>query len=74
MGPGISDKKRKTTLLLCLFLGIFGAHRFYVDKNTTGLICLLTLGGLGVWSLVDCVFIACGEFDDRNGQMIKEWN
>ncbi|MCX7942314.1 MAG: TM2 domain-containing protein [Dictyoglomaceae bacterium] len=40
MARGFSDKSRKTTLLLCVFLGIFGAHRFYIGKIGTGLLML----------------------------------
>jgi Mce-associated membrane protein len=39
------------------FLGIFGAHRFYLGDIRRGVAMLLTLGGLGVWTLVDVVFI-----------------
>ena len=28
--PNISQKSRLVTLLFCVLLGIFGAHRFYV--------------------------------------------
>lgn len=43
-----SNKDWLTTLLLCLFLGSFGAHRFYVNKVGTGLVQLFTLGGCGI--------------------------
>jgi|YelNatPaOPRAMG01_1025707.scaffolds.fasta_scaffold01105_8 TM2 domain-containing membrane protein YozV len=40
MTIGFSDKSRKKALLLCIFLGIFGAHRFYIGKIGTGLLML----------------------------------
>ena len=60
-------------LLLCFFLGVFGAHRFYVGKIGTGILELLTVGGLGIWWLVDMILILTGSFRDKNGQRITEW-
>ena len=57
-----------TTLLLSVFLGGFGVDRFYVGKIGTGIIKLLTLGGCGIWWLVDIILIATGSFTDANGQ------
>jgi TM2 domain-containing membrane protein YozV len=59
--------------LLCFFLGIFGAHRFYVGKIGTGLLQLFTLGGLGIWWLVDLIMLVSGEFRDKEGNRITEW-
>ena len=67
----ISEKGFVPTLLLCFFLGVFGVHRFYVGKIGTGLLMVLTLGGLGIWSLIDFIIIACGNFQDKNGLPIK---
>jgi len=62
-----SKKGFVPTILLCLFLGGFGIHRFYVGKIGTGILMLLTLGGLGVWSLIDLIRIICGNFKDKEG-------
>ena len=48
-----SDKGFVPTILLCLLLGTLGVHRFYVGKIGTGVLQLITLGGLGIWVLVD---------------------
>lgn len=39
-----SHKSRKTALLLCIFLGIFGVHNFYVGRYGRGLLFMLTVG------------------------------
>ena len=57
--------------LLCFFLGTFGVHRFYVGKIGTGILSLLTLGGFGLWALIDFIMIAVGSFKDSKGLLIK---
>ena len=62
-----SDKDFIPTVLLCIFLGGLGVHRFYVGKVGTGLLMLFTLGGFGIWALIDRVLIVTGGFRDANG-------
>ena len=64
-----SDKNWLATLLLCLFLGGIGVHRFYVGKVGTG-IQLITLGGCGIWTLIDLIMIITGSFTDKDGNKI----
>lgn len=66
-----SDKNYLATLLFCLFLGSFGVHRFYVGKIGTGLLMLITFGGLAIWTLIDFIMIVCGAFRDKQGFLIK---
>lgn len=66
-----SEKGFVPTLLLCFFLGGLGVHRFYVGKIGTGILMLLTLGGFGIWYLIDFVMIAVGSFRDKDGNLIK---
>jgi TM2 domain-containing membrane protein YozV len=56
------------TLLLCLFLGGLGVHRFYVGKTGTGIAMIFTLGGCGIWALIDLIMIITGSFKDAQGQ------
>ena len=56
-----------TALILCVLLGGLGVHRFYVGKIGTGILQLLTLGGLGIWVLIDIILIATGKFKDKAG-------
>ncbi|QJX79911.1 NINE protein (plasmid) [Priestia megaterium] len=66
-----SEKNWLVTLLLCFFLGGLGAHRFFVGKIGTGIIMLVTLGGFGIWSLIDLILIIIGKFKDSEGNLIK---
>jgi TM2 domain-containing membrane protein YozV len=68
---GKSEKGFVPTLLLALFLGGLGAHRFFVGKIGTGILQLLTLGGLGIWALIDTIIIIVGSFKDKHGLLIK---
>ena len=56
-----------TTLLLCFFLGTFGVHSFYTKKTAIGVVQLITLGGCGIWALVDLIMIITESFRDGNG-------
>ncbi len=67
----ISDKSWSVTLLLCIFLGLIGFHRFYVGKAGTAIIMLLTLGGFGIWTLVDLIRIIINNFEDEDDRVIK---
>jgi TM2 domain-containing membrane protein YozV len=70
----ISDKSRLVALVLCFMIGPFGVHRFYVGKIGTGVLQIFTLGGLGIWALVDLILIALGSFTDKQGKKITLWN
>jgi TM2 domain-containing membrane protein YozV len=69
----MSDKKILPAFLLCFFLGVFSAHRFYVGKIGTAILQIITLGGLGIWLLIDFIMIIVGSFTDKNGNKITQW-
>ncbi len=69
-----SNKSRGIAFVLALVLGVFGAHRFYVGKTGTGLLMLLTFGGLGIWYLYDVIIIASGAFRDSHGRRVLRWD
>ncbi len=64
---GATQKDWLTTLLLCIFLGGLGIHRFYTGHTAIGVVQLLTLGGCGIWALIDLIMIITGDFRDVNG-------
>jgi TM2 domain-containing membrane protein YozV len=69
----MSKKRILPAFLLCFFAGPFGGHRYYVGKVGSGLLQLVTLGGVGVWALIDLIMIAVGKFTDSEGKTITEW-
>lgn len=67
---GSGGKSWLAALLLCIFLGALGIHRFYVGKIGTGILWLLTGGVFGIGWLVDLILIAVGSFRDANQNML----
>ncbi|MGC8870507.1 MAG: zinc-ribbon domain and TM2 domain-containing protein [Brevinematia bacterium] len=69
----LSSYSRTITLILCIFFGLFGVHRFYVGKVGTGLLQLFTLGFSGIWTLIDLISIISGVFTDKFGNFVYKW-
>ena len=68
-----SEKKILFVFLICLFTGCLGFHRFFLGKYSSGLIMLVTLGGVGIWYIVDLFTIILGNFKDKNNLPIKDF-
>tara|TARA_R110002049_G_scaffold25354_8_gene89185 strand:- start:1783 stop:2154 length:372 start_codon:yes stop_codon:yes gene_type:complete len=66
-----SGKSQVTALLLSLFLGGLGVDRFYLGYTLLGVLKLITLGGLGIWALIDLILIITGDLKPKNGSYSK---
>ena len=73
MGNPVSDKSRLACTLLCFLIGVLGIHRFYVGKIGTGILMIITFGGLGIWVLIDLIMILVGSFRDKEGRLVYNW-
>lgn len=65
-------KSKLVALLLSIFLGELGIDRFYLGKIGTGILKLITVGGCGIWYLIDIILIATGKMTDKNGNQLGE--
>jgi len=72
-GNPVSDRSRLAAALLCFFVGVLGVHRFYVGKVGTGILMLVTFGGLGIWALIDLIIILVGTFRDKQDRVLVNW-
>ncbi len=70
--PGVfSDKDWVIAVLLSLIVGVLGIDRFYLGYTGLGILKLITLGGCGIWALVDLILIIMGRLNDANGLPLR---
>jgi hypothetical protein len=71
----VSERRISQAVIMVLggFLGVAGIHRFYVGKKATGFLMFFTLGGLGLWSLIDFFLLVLGKFRDKEGRILVDW-
>ena len=70
--PGVfSSKDWITALLISFFLGGLGIDRFYLGYTGLGIAKLLTLGGCGIWAIIDFILIAMRKVTDSDGRVLK---
>jgi TM2 domain-containing membrane protein YozV len=66
-----SHREQGTAFLLSVFLGGWGADRFYMGQTGLGIAKLLTCGGLGIWAIVDLILIGMGKMKDAEGNSLS---
>lgn len=71
--PGVPQEGREwlVALLLCIFTGGWGVHRFYTGHILIGMLQLLTCGMCGLWTLIDVILIATGVYTDVDGKPLR---
>jgi len=66
-----SQRSRLVAGFLGVFLGPLGIHRFYLGYWGMGLAMMVTAGGLGLWSLIDAIFVMTGRVPDADGRPLS---
>lgn len=66
-----SDKSFLVAVLLSVLTGGLGIDRFYLGYVGLGILKLLTLGGCGVWTIIDVILIVTGNLPDADGKKLN---
>jgi hypothetical protein len=71
--PGVfSDKEWTTALILSILVGSLGVDQFYLGNVGLGIGKLLTLGGCGIWTIIDIIRIATNSVNDSEGRPLRK--
>lgn len=62
-----NNKSQLTALLLSIFVGWLGIHRYYLGYIWQGVVQTLTFGVFGIWTLIDLIRIATGDLQPKSG-------
>ena len=69
-----SEKRILPTFLLFLVLSWpLGAHRFFLKRYASAILFIITIGGFGIWWIIDFILIVTGSMKDDRGQVVKIW-
>jgi len=66
-GGATGTKSQVIALILVIFVGYIGIHRFYLGYTTIGILQIITLGGCGIWTLIDFIRIITGDLGPADG-------
>jgi len=69
--PRPEPRSWRVAFLLSLFLGPFGADRFYIGRTRSAIVKLVTVSCFGVWWLSDFILIASDWRKDAWGRPLK---
>jgi|TARA_B110000967_G_C18821967_1_gene529188 TM2 domain-containing membrane protein YozV len=70
----VSDKRILPTFLLFIVLSWpLGAHRFFLKRYASAILFIITIGGCGIWWIIDFILIVTGSMKDDHGKVVKIW-
>jgi TM2 domain-containing membrane protein YozV len=70
----VSEKRILPTFLLFLVLSWpLGAHRFFLKRYASAILFIITIGGFGIWWIIDFILIVTGSMKDDRGQVVNIW-